>query len=95
MCKSIKPSATLLEFTVLHDARISKGGGGFPVHYVPSQLGQEYITHVAAPRRVIVRIELVDENLGGATMGIDVWQVATYPKKLTFAPAALAFHSPE
>ena len=40
-------------------ARIGEGGGGLPVDHVPRRLGQEHATHVAAPYRVVVAVELV------------------------------------
>ena len=40
-------------------ARICESGGGLPVDHVPRRLGQEHATHVAAPYRVVVAVELV------------------------------------
>ena len=54
---------------LLHGERIREDGGGLPVHRVPRRLGQEHATHVAAPRRVVVPIELIDGDLGGGILG--------------------------
>ncbi|KAG4218094.1 hypothetical protein PC116_g33426 [Phytophthora cactorum] len=39
------------------------------VHDMPRRLGQEHATHVAVPRRVVVPVELVNEDLGGGIVG--------------------------
>ena len=50
-------------------ARIGEGGGGLPVDHVPRRFGQEHATHVVAPCRVVVAIELVDGDVGGCVGG--------------------------
>ncbi|KAG4218399.1 hypothetical protein PC116_g33121 [Phytophthora cactorum] len=54
---------------VVLDPRVREARSHLAVHHMPHRLGQEHATHVAAPRRVVVSVELVDGDLGGGIVG--------------------------
>ena len=54
---------------IVHGARIREGRRRLSVDYVPHRLGEEHATHVAAPSREVVSIELIDGDLGRHVLG--------------------------
>ncbi|KAG4222636.1 hypothetical protein PC116_g28891 [Phytophthora cactorum] len=49
--------------------RVREAWRRLAVHHMPHRLGQEHATHVAAPRRVVITVELVDGDLGRGVLG--------------------------
>ncbi|KAG4217145.1 hypothetical protein PC116_g34374 [Phytophthora cactorum] len=54
---------------VVLDPRVREARSHLAVHHMPHRLGQEHATHVAAPRRVVITVELVDGDLGRGVLG--------------------------
>ncbi|KAG4222078.1 hypothetical protein PC116_g29447 [Phytophthora cactorum] len=49
--------------------RVREAWRRLAVHHMPHRLGQEHTTHVAAPRCIVITVELVDGDLGRGVLG--------------------------
>ena len=57
-----------LDVVVLRPS-VHKRWRALPVDGMPYRLRQEHATHVSTPSRIVVPIELIDEDVGGCVAG--------------------------